>query len=250
MDTRSNEIRGVILAGGTGSRLLPLTRVTNKHLLPVGGLPMILHSVNKMVRSGITEIMIVTGTEHMGDMVSLLGSGKQYGCSLTYRVQDEADGIAGALSLCESFVNEKSFIVILGDNIFEDSLQKILAKFTEAKIRRDENPTCALALKEVTDPERFGVAEIKGDKIVSIEEKPKIPRSNFCTTGIYLYDKHAFDFVRELKKSDRGEYEITDVNNEYIKLSGASYITLDGWWTDAGTHESYHKANVLIRDRE
>tara|TARA_A100000164_G_scaffold381309_1_gene432296 strand:+ start:1038 stop:1769 length:732 start_codon:yes stop_codon:yes gene_type:complete len=240
-------MKGVVLAGGTGSRLMPLTKVTNKHLLPVGGLPMILHSIEKLVLANITDIMVVTGTEHMGDMVSLLGSGKSYGCNFTYRIQDEPDGIAGALSLCESFVAEDSFVVILGDNIFQDELQDVVSKFLQMKSTRPELPVCSLALKQVQDPQRFGVAEVRGENIVGIEEKPNNPKSNLCTTGIYVYDNNVFKIIRSLKKSERGEYEITDVNNKYIDLLGATFVRLKGWWTDAGTHESYHKANVLIR---
>jgi glucose-1-phosphate thymidylyltransferase len=240
-------MKGVILAGGTGSRLSPLTKVTNKHLLPVGDLPMILHSIKKLIKSGIIDIMIVTGTEHMGDLVSLIGSGREYGCNCTYRVQDTPDGIAGALSLCESFVGEDSVIVILGDNIFEDDLACVIEKYSELKTDRAELPTCALSLKKVPDPHRFGVAEIKDNKIVSIEEKPQNPKSVLCITGIYLYDRHVFDIIKTLKKSDRGEYEITDVNNEYIRAGGVAFTELKGWWTDAGTHESYYKANILTR---
>ena len=243
-------MKGVILAGGTGSRLHPLTKVTNKHLLPVCDLPMILHSVRKLVDANVTDIMVVTGTEHMGDMVSLLGSGNSYGCSFTYRIQDQPDGIAGALLLCEGFVKDDSCIVILGDNIFQDSLHGIVDKFLSLKTERGESQTCALALKKVPDPHRFGVAEVKGDSIILIEEKPENPKSDLCITGIYLYDRNVFDIIRTLKKSDRGEYEITDVNNEYIKFNGVTFTQLNGWWSDAGTHESYHKANILARREE
>ena len=238
-------MKGVILAGGTGSRLSPLTKVTNKHLLPVGPLPMILHSVKKMVDVKITDIMVITGTEHMGDMVSLLGSGKSYGCNFTYRIQDEPDGIAGALSLCEGFVGDDSCVVILGDNIFEDSLNNVVEKFLSLKKERKHLSTCALALKEVLDPQRFGVAEIVGDTIRGIEEKPKHPKSNLCITGIYVYDDTVFDIIKSLRKSNRGEYEVTDVNNSYVDAGGVTFTRLQGWWTDAGTHESYHRANIL-----
>ena len=239
-------MKGIILAGGTGSRLMPLTKITNKHLLPVGKEPMIIHGVNKLVESGINDIMIVTGTEHMGDMVTLLGSGKDLNCQITYKVQDEPDGIAGALRLCENFVGQDSVAVLLGDNIFQDSLATILSSFH--KLQSDQKgPVCSFAIKEVEDPQRFGVAEISDGKILSIEEKPKQPKSNYCITGIYVYDATIFEFIKTLRKSNRGEYEITDINNEYVKLNGATYTILDGWWTDAGTHESYHKANLLIR---
>ena len=240
-------MKGVILAGGTGSRLLPLTKVTNKHLLPVGELPMILHSVKKLVDVEITDIMVVTGTEHMGDMVSLLGSGKSFGCDFTYRIQDQPDGIAGALSLCEGFAKDSACAVLLGDNIFHETLHKIVDKFYTLKKKRGDLPTCVLALKKISDPQRFGVAEIKDDNIVAIEEKPINPKSDLCTTGIYLYDDHVFDIIKSLRKSDRGEYEITDVNNIYINSKGAAFTQLNKWWTDAGTHASYYRANVLTR---
>ena len=240
--------KGVILAGGTGSRLMPLTRVTNKHLLPVGELPMILHSIKKMVNFGIMDIMIVTGTEHMGDMISLIGSGGSYRCDCTYKIQDKPDGIAGALSLCERFVGDDSFVVILGDNIFQAGLDDIVNKFLKTKNARGYLPSCALALKKVEDPARFGVAEVEGDTIIGIEEKPEHPKSDLCTTGIYVYDHHVFEIIRGLKKSARGEYEITDVNNQYISSGGATFVELRGWWTDAGTHDSYYHANMKIRE--
>jgi len=236
-------IRGVILAGGAGSRLFPLTKVTNKHLLPMGKRPMIIHSVKKLVSAGVKEIMVITGTEHMGDMITLLGSGYEYDCNFTFRVQDRPDGIAGALSLCEDFAAKDPIVVILGDNIFESSLDEMIEKFN----RRDKKKkTCLLCLKEVKDPKRFGVPLIKDRNIVKIIEKPVSPPTNYCVTGIYVYDSHVFEFIRNLKVSDRGEYEITDVNNTYIKEGHAMSHILQGWWSDAGTHESYHKANELI----
>jgi len=239
-------VKGIILAGGTGSRLSPLTDVTNKHLLPVGKKPMIVHSVEKLVSENISDIMIVTGTEHMGDMISLLGSGKRFNCNLTYRVQDEADGIAGALSLCENFSQGGPIIVILGDNIFSDSLHASIKKFNNIK----KSPKCSLSLIQVDDPGRFGVPLIKNEKIIKIIEKPEYPESNYCVTGIYLYDKNVFRFISQLRKSGRGEYEITDVNNSYIKEGHVGYTILNGWWTDAGTHESYHAANSLCLDSQ
>ena len=239
-------MKGIILAGGTGSRLMPLTKITNKHLLPVGKSPMIIHGINKLVESRINDIMIVTGTEHMGDMVTLLGSGKDFNCQITYKVQDEPDGIAGALKLCENFVGKESVAVILGDNIFEDSLAAVLKNFHRLQAEQI-GPVSSFAVKEVEDPHRFGVAEIHNGKILSIEEKPKQPKSNYCITGIYVYDSNVFQFIKDLKKSNRGEYEVTDINNEYVKRNGATYTILNGWWTDAGTHESYYKANLLIR---
>lgn len=232
-------MRGVILAGGTGSRLLPLTKVTNKHLLPVGSKPMLFHSVDKMVEAGITDILVVTGVEHMGDIVGSLGSGKDFACRFTYRVQDEAGGIAQALELAKDFCGTEKFVVILGDNIFEASLKPMVEAFEK------QEKGCRLLLTEVHDPERFGVAEMKDGKILSIEEKPKNPKSKFAVTGIYLYDKHAFDFVEKCIPSARGEMEITDVNNSYVNNGTCEYDILTGWWTDAGTFSSLKRANEL-----
>ncbi len=234
------DLRGVILAGGTGSRLRPLTKVTNKHLLPIGQKPMIYYPIEKLTSIGVKEILIVTGIEHMGDVVSLLGSGKDFGCRFTYKVQDEAGGIAQALGLAENFANERNIIVILGDNIFEDGLEDFAAKFAAQK------KGAMVLLKEVTDPQRFGVAEISGDRIIGIVEKPKKPKSNYAVTGIYFYDASVFDVIRTLKPSARGELEISDVNNAYIAKGLLAYDILDGWWTDAGTFESLGRANELV----
>ena len=206
-------MKGVILAGGTGSRLFPLTKVTNKHLLPVGRKPMIFHPIEKMIEAGITEILIVTGIEHMGHVVGLLGSGKDFGCRFTYKVQDEAGGIAQALALAENFVHGDSLCVILGDNIFEDSMVEFVKDYAV------QGSGAKIILKEVPDPERFGVAELDGDRIVNIFEKPEKPVSNWIVTGIYFYDSDVFSIIRTLKPSERGEYEITDVNNHYIENS-------------------------------
>ena len=233
-------MKGIILAGGTGSRLHPLTKVTNKHLLPVGNQPMIIHNIQKLVEAKITDIMIITGTEHMGDMISLLGSGTEYGCSFTFRVQDRPDGIGGALALCENFVGNESCIVILGDNIFEDNLTQHVQDFI------DNGRNCQLLLKEVPDPERYGVAIFEEDQVVQIEEKPANPRSNYAITGIYMYDKEVFNIVNSLTPSKRGENEITDINNAYIERSQMYYKIMEGWWTDAGTLPSYYKANQLV----
>ncbi|MFU8858992.1 MAG: sugar phosphate nucleotidyltransferase [Cyclonatronaceae bacterium] len=230
-------MKGIILAGGTGSRLYPLTKVTNKHLLPVGNRPMIYHPIEKLTGAGIEEILIVTGTEHMGDVVNLLGSGKDFGCRFTYKVQDTAGGIAQALGLAENFTGGDSMMVILGDNIFSSDLRTVADTYTGTGAK--------IMLKEVDDPTRFGVAEIEGDRIVGIEEKPEEPKSSFCVTGIYIYDSHVFDLIRNLKPSKRGELEITDVNNFYIRSGSMSYDILDGWWTDAGTPDSYWLANEL-----
>ena len=237
-------MKGVILAGGTGSRLYPLTKVTNKHLLPIGKKPMIFHPIEKLLNAGIDEILIVTGLEHMGEIVNLLGSGKNFGCEFTYRVQDEPGGIAQALSLAESFVGKNMCTVILGDNIFSDEIGEYVSNFKKQKIG------AKILLKEVPDPHRYGVAEMKGKKIISIEEKPKNPKSNLCVTGIYMYDNQVFDKIRELKFSDRGELEITDINQNYVENDEMSFDILQGWWTDAGIFSSYQKANQLAFGEE
>lgn len=230
-------MKGIVLAGGTGSRLYPLTKVTNKHLLPVGNKPMIYYPIEKLTEAGIEEILIVTGTEHMGDVVNLLGSGKDFGCRFTYKVQDEAGGIAQALGLAENFCADEPMTVILGDNIFEAGLSKALGNYGGSGAQ--------ILIKQVEDPERFGVAELEEDRIVGIEEKPDQPKSEFAVTGIYMYDPQVFDLIRNLKPSSRGELEITDVNNHYIQNGTMKYSILDGWWTDAGTPESYRVANNL-----
>ena len=234
-------MKGIILAGGTGSRLHPLTKVTNKHLLPVGNQPMIYYPVQKLIQAGITNIMIVTGVEHMGDVVGLLGSGKDFNCEFTYRVQDEAGGIAQALLLAEQFAQNESICVILGDNIFEMNLKASIHSY------QTKNSGAHLLIKEVEDPERFGVAEIKNNQIVSIEEKPKNPKSKYAVTGIYIYDTQVFEFIRQCKPSNRNELEISDVNSMYIKNSFIEYSVLHGWWTDAGTFESLAHANKLVK---
>jgi len=233
-------LRGVVLAGGTGSRLRPLTKVTNKHLLPVGRKPMIFYPIEKLSSIGIEEILIVTGVEHLGDVVGLLGSGKEFGCRFTYKVQDEAGGIAQALGLAENFSNGQPLAVILGDNIFRANLRGYAERFSlQAKGAR-------LLLKEVPDPHRFGVAEVSCGKVVGIEEKPKRPKSKYAVTGIYFYDALVFDIIRTLRPSGRGELEITDVNNAYVAKGGLSYDIIEGWWTDAGTFESLARANELV----
>jgi glucose-1-phosphate thymidylyltransferase len=234
------ELRGVVLAGGTGSRLFPLTKVTNKHLLPVGREPMIFHPIKKLIEAGIREILIVTGTEHMGDVVSLLGSGKDYGCEFTYRVQDEAGGIAQALGLARRFGRGGRLAVILGDNIFERSI----APFADA-YRRQERGAKVL-LQEVHDPGRYGVAVTDGARVLRIVEKPKDPPSNLAVTGIYFYDTAVYEIIAELKPSGRGELEITDVNNAYIARGELTFDVLPGWWTDAGTFESLKHASELV----
>ena len=234
----------MVLAGGTGSRLFPLTKVTNKHLLPVGREPMIFHPVKKLVEAGIREILIVTGTEHMGDVVGLLGSGKDFGCEFTYRVQDEAGGIAQALGLARRFGRGGRLAVILGDNIFENSI----AAFADAF--RAQPSGAKILVKEVHDPGRYGVAVTEGQRVVRIVEKPKQPPSSLAVTGIYFYDEtRATRSSRTLKPSARGELEITDVNNAYIARGDLTFDVLPGWWTDAGTFESLKHANDLIGGR-
>lgn len=235
-------MKGIVLAGGTGSRLFPLTKVTNKHLLPVGKKPMIYYPLEALLKAGMKEILIVTGTDHMGDVVSLLGSGKDFKCKFTYKVQDEAGGIAQALGLAENFAGNDSVTVILGDNIFHDDLTPYVKNFNKQK------SGAKILVQEVADPKRFGVAEIKGDKIVGIEEKPKKPKSKYAVTGIYMYDANVYKFIKTLKPSGRGELEITDVNNHYIKNKELTFDILKGWWTDAGTFESLGKANSLVEE--
>jgi glucose-1-phosphate thymidylyltransferase len=237
-------MRGVILAGGKGTRLGELTRVTNKHLLPVGRFPMVYHPLKKMVGAGLREILLVSGTEHMGDFVELLGSGREHKCNLTYRVQDEAGGIAQALGLAELFCHGVRSLVILGDNIFVDPLHELLAA-------AEEHPDHAwIALKQVTDPQRYGVAELRGHSVIGIEEKPTKPKSDFAVAGIYIYPPDVFSVIKTLKPSRRGELEITDVNNHYLREGRMGSTLLPGYWTDAGTLESLVHANILVREQE
>ena len=236
-------MKGIILAGGTGSRLYPLTKVTNKHLLPVGREPMIFHPLRKLTEAGIDEILIVTGVEHMGAVVTLLGSGKEFGCRFTYKVQDEAGGIAQALGLAENFAGDELVCVVLGDNVFEDPLAPSVAAF------RAQRKGARLLLKQVPDPQRFGVAEVDGSRVVRIVEKPKRPRSDLAVVGIYFYDQQVFDLIRTLEPSPRGELEITDVNNRYIEAGQLQWERMRGYWTDAGTFESLAAANALVTAR-
>ena len=232
-------MKGIILAGGTGSRLYPLTKVTNKHLLPVYDKPMIYYPIRTLITAGIKEIMIVSGKGHAGHFLELLGSGSELGIRLTYEIQDEAGGIAQALSLAEDFADNGPVTMILGDNIFQDSIPESVKSFTlGAKV----------FLKEVPDAHRFGVAEIDGNRIISIEEKPKVPKSNLAVTGLYIYDSRVFKIIRNLKPSGRGELEITDVNNEYIRMGEMVYSILNGFWSDAGTFESLFRASELVKN--
>ena len=234
-------IKGVVLAGGLGTRLAPLTRVTNKHLLPVYKKPMIYYPIEKLVRAGLTEIMVVTGGPFAGDFLKLLGNGREFGLKeVHYTYQEGEGGIAEALGLTENFVEGDRVCVILGDNLFSADIGRGVKDFMEQK------SGAKIFLKEVEDPERFGVAELKGKNVVGIEEKPKKPKSKYAVTGIYMYDNDVFSIVRTLKPSGRGELEITDVNNAYVKRGTLTYDILDGWWTDAGTFESLYRASKLV----
>jgi glucose-1-phosphate thymidylyltransferase len=224
-------MKGIILAGGFGTRLHPLTLITNKHLLPVYNKPMILYPLETLKKAGLEEIMIVCGKEHGGDFMNFLGSGKDYGVKLSYALQHGAGGIAEALSLTEDFADNGKIAVILGDNIFEDDFLEEIEKFKNQEGAK-------VFIKKHSNPHRFGVAEIEGDKIIGIEEKPKEPKSNFVTVGFYLYNNDVFDKIRKLKPSDRGELEITDTHNVYIQDGKLSYGFVKGFWSDAGTFES------------
>jgi len=236
-------MKGIILAGGLGTRLRPLTLVTNKHLLPVYDRPMIYFPIECLCNAGIREILIVTGGEHAGDFLKLLRNGKHLGVrDLHYTYQEGEGGIADALMLAEDFADGDKVCVVLGDNIIEKHIRKAVGDFFV-------QPTGAkILLKQVDDPERFGVAKIEGGKIAQIIEKPKDPPSNYAVTGIYLYDNDVFNIAKTLEPSDRGELEITDVNNEYLRRGDLTYSILDGWWTDAGTFESLHRASRMVAD--
>src|SRR6202453_4700800 len=235
-------MKGIILAGGLGSRLRPLTKVTNKHLLPIYDKPMIYYPIETLCTAGIDEIMIVTGGNSAGDFLRLLGNGKDFGLhDIYYTYQEGEGGIADALKLCEHFAEGQSVCVILGDNIIEGNITPYIERFKE------QQSGARLLLKEVPDPERFGVPELDGDRIVRIEEKPTVPKSQYAVTGIYLYDGRFFVYCRDLKPSLRVELEITDVNNAYIAAGDLHYDVLSGWWTDAGQFESLFRASELVR---
>jgi glucose-1-phosphate thymidylyltransferase len=234
-------MKGIILAGGLGSRLRPLTKVTNKHLLPIYDKPMIYYPLETLCRAGIRDIMVVTGGSSAGDFLRLLGNGRDFGLKdIAYTYQEGEGGIADALRLCEHFSEGHRICVILGDNIMEDDITPYMRAF-------EQQPSGArVLLKEVEDPQRFGVPEIVGDKIVRIDEKPLVPKSPYAVVGVYMYDERVFDYCRDLKPSARGELEITDVNNAYIKEGGIHFDVLPGWWTDAGQFESLHLAATLV----
>ncbi len=235
-------MKGIVLAGGLGTRMLPLTRITNKHLLPVFDQPMVYYPIRKLVQAGIRDIMIVTGGNSAGDFLRLLRNGKDFGLErLHYVYQEGEGGIAEALALAEGFAEGDKIVVILGDNIFEDDITPFVKSFAA------QPEGAKILLKAVDDPHRFGVAELSGDHVVGIEEKPARPRTNLAVTGIYMYDARVFDITRTCEPSARGELEITDVNNAYIKRGTMTFDVLKGWWTDAGTFESLCRATTLVR---
>lgn len=234
-------MKGVVLAGGLGSRLKPLTKVTNKHLLPVYDQPMIYYPIQTLINAGIDDIMIVTGGNSAGDFLKLLGNGKDFGLKhVNYTYQEGEGGIADALSLVEHFADDEPVCVVLGDNIIENNIRAAADDY------RKQGKGAKILLKQVHDPQRFGVPELDNDKVVQIEEKPKNPKSDFAVIGIYFFDNTVFDIIKTLKPSDRGELEITDVNNHYINRNEMTWSELDGWWTDAGTFESLLHATNLV----
>ena len=235
------DLKGIILAGGLGTRLFPLTKITNKHLLPVYDKPMIYYPILSLTGAGITDISLVTGGNHAGEFLRLLGNGHEFGLShINYTYQEVEGGIAQALSITEYFSKGARVVVVLGDNILEKSIKPYVDNFLKQK------SGARVLLKEVPDPQRFGVAVLQGSKIVQIEEKPKTPKSSLVVTGIYMYDEKVFDIIKTLKPSKRGELEITDVNNAYIRRGELEYDVLDGWWTDSGTFDSLLHANHLV----
>ena len=232
-------MKGIILAGGNGTRLHPLTKVTNKHLLPVYNKPMIFYPIETLVKLGIRDIIIITGKEHAGSFMSLLGSGKEFNAKFSYALQDEARGIAQAIGLAENFVHNEPVTVILGDNIVLDDISEEIKTFKEGG---------KIFLKEVKDPERFGVPVFENDKIIRIEEKPKQPKSKYAVTGVYLYDSTVFDKIKTLKPSQRGELEVTDLNNLYLQEGKLSFSFLKNRWLDAGTPDSLLEASNILRE--
>jgi len=234
-------MKGVVLAGGLGTRLLPLTRVTNKHLLPVYNKPMIYYPIQTLVNAGVQNIMLVTGGNNAGDFLKLLGNGKEFGLRhLDYTYQEGEGGIADALRLAEHFADGEPICVVLGDNIIERNILRAAQAF------REQKTGARILLKEVKDPQRFGVPILDGQRVVKIEEKPESPSSPYAVTGVYFYDSRVFEIIKTLKPSGRGELEITDVNNAYIATGDLTWDALDGWWTDAGTIESLLLANQLV----
>lgn len=236
-------MKGVILAGGLGSRLAPCTLVTNKHLLPVYDQPMIYYPIKAMINAGITDILVVTGGHFAGDFLKLLRNGQEFGLAhINYTYQEGEGGIAAALSLAEFFAAGEKICVILGDNIIEGNIVKAKQDFEK------QTSGAKVLLKEVEDAKRFGVVELKDGKVTKIIEKPSNPPSNLAVTGIYFYDATVFDFIKSLSPSERGELEITDVNNMYLEKGDLTYEVLEGWWTDAGTFESLRRATNLVAE--
>ncbi len=244
-----DKMKGIILAGGTGSRLMPCTKVTNKHLLPVYNKPMIYYPLFTLINSGIKDIMIISGREHVGDFTNLLGSGSDFGVNLTYRVQEGSGGIAEALSLAEDFANNESITVILGDNIFEENISSYVEEFEK---QTKEGGGSRIFLKEVglKAAKRFGIALTEGEKVVYVEEKPENPKGNLAVTGLYMFDSKIFEIIKTLRPSLRGELEITHAIDHYVKLGRCSYNILKGYWSDSGTFESLNRASNLIRGKE
>lgn len=236
-------MKGIVLAGGLGTRLHPLTRVTNKHLLPVYDRPMVFYPIEKLIEAGITDILLVTGGQHAGEFLRLLGNGREFGLKhLNYTYQEGEGGIAEALGLAEHFADGEPVMVILGDNLFEDSLRDAVRRYEQAG-----NTGARIFLKDVPQPQRFGVPELREGRIVRIVEKPAVPPCGFAVTGVYIYDARVFDIIRTLRPSGRGELEITDVNNRYIESGALGHEVLTGWWADAGTLESLYRASTLVR---
>jgi len=234
-------MKGVILSGGLGTRLHPLTKVTNKHLLPIYDKPMIYYPIQTLINAGIDDILIVTGGNNAGDFLKLLGNGKEFGLKhINYTYQEGEGGIAEALRLAEFFASGEKVCVVLGDNIIEKNIRRAVKNFQKQK------EGAKILLKEVSDPQRFGVPELRGDRIIRIEEKPKEPKSQYAVIGVYLYDNDVFNIIKTLKPSHRGELEITDVNNRYIEKGLMTWDILEGWWTDAGTFESLLRATQLV----
>jgi len=241
---KMSRIKGVILAGGTGSRLSPLTKVTNKHLLPIYNRPMVYYPLQTLIDAGIKDILIVTGGEEVGDFLRLLGSGKDWGVRFTYRCQDGSGGIPVALGLAKEFVDDDKCVAILGDNVMERDIKKEVEEFANGSIG------AKIFLQKVKDPERFGLAEVKGNKVVACYEKPENPTTDLAILGIYMFDKKVFDIIPKLKPSKRGELEIVDVLNHYIKNNDLGYSVLDGFWIDAGTFSALFKATQFVEEKE
>lgn len=235
-------MKGIILAGGSGTRLQPLTTVTSKQLLPIYNKPMIFYPLETLLNAGIKDILIIVAPDHAGDFLKLLGSGSQFGCKFTFEIQDKPEGLAQAFIIGENFIGDDSVTLILGDNLYEDNFSDAITSFESGG---------RVFVKEVDDPERFGVAEYdENNKVISIEEKPEVPKSKFAVTGMYIYDNTVIEKAKNLKPSDRGELEITDLNNLYLKEGNLDVAHVNGKWLDTGTFESLHEAIVFAREKE